>query len=141
MRHLIGMPLTIVAIAAAWPAHAQFAAEQPASEYGADTEDAPVTGADYGYGQSVGANDPYAADPASNAMPSQPIGDRTVGDLASGVLGAKAAQHLHDAETIVREVIGKKSAASDDTPVSPNGSAQALVRDFLGVVRTKKSPQ
>ena len=126
----------VVASAALFTAtsvQAQFAAEDPVP--GPYANPAAQT-ADDGYDET----DPAAADPGYRAAP-QSIGDRTtVADLASGVLGAKGARHVQDAEAIARTVIGKGgaasgvSAASDADPVS-------LVRDLIAVTQKKKSPQ
>lgn len=154
MRSLLWMSLALSAIAglSASPAYAQFAAEDsasaeyPASAYGAEPAPTPVADTDYGYDQAAAAPDPYAtdpyvADPAYGAAPAQPIADRTVGDLANSVLGAKGAQHAQDAEAVVREVIGKRGV-SGGSPSTPSASdAVSLVRDVLGVVRKQKDPQ
>ncbi len=118
------------ALVSATSVQAQFAAEDPV----------PATYADPAANDGYDEPDPYAVDPGYRAAPPQSIGDRTVADLAGGVLGAKGARHVQDAEAIARTVIGRggvasgTSAASDADPVS-------LVRDLIAVTQKKKNPK
>ena len=123
----IAFVMANAALVSATSVQAQFAAEDPVPA---------AQAADDGYDQA----DPTAADPGYRPAPPQSIGDRTVADLASGVLGAKGARHVQDAEAIARTVIGRggiasgTSAASDADPVS-------LVRDLIAVTQKKKNPR
>lgn len=122
----------VVASAALFTAtsvQAQFAAEDPV----------PGPYANPAAGDGYDQTDPYAADPAYRAAP-QSIGDRTVADLASGVLGAKGARHVQDAEAIARTVIGKGGGASG-VPGESNADPVSLVRDLIAVTQKKKTPK
>jgi hypothetical protein len=129
----IASVIAAAAIYSASPVQAQFAAEDPVPDRYANPA---AAGANEAYDEA----DPYAADPGYPVAVSQSIGDRTVADLASGVLGPKGARHVQDAEAIARTVIGKGGAAaavsgaSDADPVS-------LVRDLIAVTQKKKSPK
>lgn len=83
--------------------------------------------------------DPYAADPYGTALP-QSIGDRSVADVATSVLGIKGAQRVQDAETIVRTVIGK-AGGNGGPPGSVGADPVGLVQDILTAARKTKDPQ
>ncbi len=121
------------ALVSATSVQAQFAAEDPVPGPYANPA---AQAADDGYDQA----DPYAADPGYRAAPPQSIGDRTVADLASGVLGAKGARHVQDAEAIARTVIGKGGVASG-TPGTSDPDPVSLVRDLIAVTQKKKTPR
>ncbi|WP_422061622.1 hypothetical protein [Sphingopyxis sp.] len=111
------------------PAYAQFAAE--------DSAKLPATG--------DGAYDEAAYDQADAAAPygtapSQSIGDRSVAEVATSVLGIKGAQRVQDAETIVRTVIGK-AGGNGGTPGSPGADPAGLAQDILTAARKTKDPQ
>ena len=138
MRASFWMTLGLIAAASlsASPAHAQFAAED-AAELPADGDGAYDEVTDDEAGAVV---DPDAANPVYETAPPQSIGDRTVADLATGVLGATGAQRVQDAETLVRTVIGK-AGAKGSTPASPGSDPVGLVQDLLAATRKSKSPQ
>ncbi|UKK84847.1 hypothetical protein L7H23_01710 [Sphingopyxis sp. BSN-002] len=125
------------------PAHAQFAAED-AAELPTDADGA-YDEAAYDQGDAAAdpyaepaAVDPYATDPAYT--PSQSIGDRSVADLATSVLGAKGARRVQDAETVVRTVIGK-AGTRGETPGPANADPIGLVRDILTAAGKTRDPQ
>jgi len=138
MRPSFWMTLGLIAAASlsASPAHAQFAAED-AAELPADGDGAYDEVTDDEAGAVV---DPDAANPVYETAPPQSIGDRTVADLATGVLGATGAQRVQDAEAIVRAVIGK-AGANGGTPASPGSDPAGLVQDILTATRKSKPPQ
>ena len=130
--------LVLIATAglSASPAHAQFAAEDPAA-LPADGGDAYDEATD---DEADAAVDPYAADSGYETAPPQSIGDRTVADLATGVLGAMGAQRVQDAEAIARAVIGK-AGSNGGTPASPGSDPVGLVQDILTATRKSKPPE
>ena len=138
MRASFWMTLGLIAVAglSASPAHAQFAAEDPAAQP-ADGDGAYDEATD---GEAAAAVDPYAANPGYETAPPQSIGDRTVADLATGVLGATGARRVQDAEGIVRTVIGK-AGANGGTPASPGSDPVGLVQDILTATRKSKAPK
>lgn len=116
------------------PAYAQFAAE--------DSAKLPATG-DGAYDEA--AYDEAAYDQADAAAPygtapSQSIGDRSVAEVATSVLGIKGAQRVQDAETIVRTVIGK-AGGNGGAPGSPGADPAGLAQDILTAARKTKDPQ
>ncbi len=125
----IAFVIANAAVFSASPVQAQFAAEDPVTDPYAD----PAAGD--GYDQT----DPYAADPGYRAA-SQSIGDRSVADLAGGVLGAKGARQIQDAEAIARTVIGKGGAAGG-APAASDADPVSLVRDLIAVTQKKKKPK
>lgn len=138
MRASFWMTLGLITAASlsASPAHAQFAAEDPAA-LPADGDGAYDEAT---YDDTDAAVDPYAANPGYETAPPQSIGDRTVADLATGVIGATGAQRAQDAEAIVRAVIGK-AGANRGTPASPGSDPVGLVQDILTATRKSKPPQ
>lgn len=138
MRPSFWGSLVLIATAglSASPAHAQFAAEDPAA-LPADGDGAYDEATD---GEAAAAVDPYAANPGYETAPPQSIGDRTVADLATGVLGATGARRVQDAEGIVRTVIGK-AGANGGTPASPGSDPVGLVQDILTAIRKSKAPK
>lgn len=131
--------ITTIGLSAS-PAHAQFAAEDPGAlpansidaEAGYDQADP--------YAAEVDPADPYAAEPAYGTAQPQSIGDRSIAELATGILGANGAQRARDAETIVRTVIGK-AGSKGGTPGSPGADPVGLVQDILTATRKTKDPQ
>jgi hypothetical protein len=138
MRPSYWMTLGLIAAASlsASPTRAQFAAED-AAELPADGDGAYDEVTDDEAGAAV---DPYAANPGYETAPPQSIGDRTVADLAAGVLGAMGAQRVQDAEAIARAVIGK-AGANGGTPASPGSDPVGLVQDILTATRKSKPPE
>lgn len=151
MRLSLRVTLALMAAASlsASPVHAQFAAEEPGelpADEGYDQADAEADpyAADDPYAEADPADpyatDPYAADPAYGAASPQSIGDRSVADIATSVLGNKGAQRVQDAETIVRTVIGK-AGGKGGTPGSPGTDPLGLVQDILTAARKTQDPQ
>lgn len=138
MRPSFWMTLGLLATASlsASPAHAQFAAEDaaaPPADDGDAYDEATDNGAD-------AAADPYAAYPGYETAQPQSIGDRSVADLATGVIGATGTQRVQDAEAIVRAVIGK-AGANGGAPASPGSDPVGFVQDILTATRKSKPPQ
>ncbi|MBN8844605.1 MAG: hypothetical protein J0H88_15310 [Sphingomonadales bacterium] len=146
MRRSLCVTLALIAAASlsASPAHAQFAAEEPGelpADEGYDQTDAeadPYADADP-YAEADPA-DPYAAEPAYGTASPQSIGDRSVADIATSVLGNKGAQRVQDAETIVRTVI-RKAGRHGGAPGSPGTDPLGLVQDILTTARKTQDPQ
>lgn len=115
------------------PAHAQFAAEDADGAY----DEADPAADPYAETESV---DPYAAEQAYDPADPRSIGDRSVADLATSVLGAEGARRVQDAEAVVRSVIGK-AAPNGSSPGSPGADPVGLVADILTTARKTKSPQ
>lgn len=142
MRPSLYIVLTLIATMglSASPAHAQFAAEDPGAlpANGID-EEAGYDQADP-YAAEVDPADPYAAEPAYGTAQPQSIGDRSIAELTTGILGANGAQRARDAEAIVRTVIGK-AGSKGGTPGSPGADPVGLVQDILAATRKTKDPQ
>lgn len=141
MRPTLWVMLTLVASAglSGSPAYAQFAAEDPAeltAEGDGTYDETHAAAAPYAETDPV---DPYAADPYGTAHP-QSVGDRSVADVATSLLGAKGAQRVQDAETIVRTVVGRVGGKGG-TPGSADADPVGLVQDILTAARKKKVPQ
>lgn len=138
MRPSLWMTLGLIAVASlsASPAYAQFAAEDAAG-LPADGDRAYDEATD---GETGAAVDPYAADPGYETPPPRSIGDRTVADVATDVIGTTGAQRVQDAEAIIRAVIGK-AGANGGTPASPGSDPVGLVQDLLAATRKSKPPQ
>lgn len=134
MRPMLWMTIALTAAGLTTsPAHAQFVAEDADGAYDeADPAEDP-----YAETESV---DPYAVEPAYDPANPRSIGDRTVADLATSVLGAEGARRVQDAETIVRTVI-EKAAPNGSSPGSPGTDPLGLVADILTTARKTKDPQ
>ncbi len=137
MRPVFWITMALIATAGlpASPAAAQFAAED-AAELPADGDGAYDEAA---YEETDPYAEPEPADPYG-ALPSRSIGDRSVADVAGSVLGAKGAQRVQDAETIVRTVIGR-TGSNGGTPGSAGADPVGLVQDILTAARKTKDPQ
>lgn len=134
MRPTLWMTIALTAAGlTASSAHAQFAAEDADGAY-----DEADPGADpYAETESV---DPYAVDPADDPADPRSIGDRSISDLATSVVGAEGARRVQDAEAVVRTVIGK-ATPNGSTPGSPGADPVGLVADILTMARKTKKPQ
>lgn len=143
MRPLFRTPLILAAaVLFASPAMAQFMPESsPQTGYADDGGYAAEATSDYGYDSTVADTDPYAADSSYDAAPARPVADRTVGDIAASILGAKAAQHAQDIGAIVGEVTRKGDVSSADASPSSGGDAVSLIRGVLNIARKKKAPR
>ena len=147
MRSLFRTSLVLAAaVFSASPALAQFtpdASEQTgyADDGGYAAEATSDDGYDAGYAGTATDDDPYAADPAYDTAPPRPVADRTVGDIAASILGAKAAQHAQDIGAIVGDVTRKGSAPGTDASPSSGSDAVSLIRGVLNIARKKKAPQ
>lgn len=144
MRSSFWLFSAVVAALVATPAQAQFA-EEPYSDAAGATDPAVYTGEDYPAATPADPYaDPYAADPYQDPYAAPPgtartgsLRDRTVGDVATKILGANATQYVAEAEAVVRDVAGSKGTS----PATPGASRSPLsvVRDLIAIGRNKGS--
>ncbi|MGA9658655.1 MAG: hypothetical protein WBQ60_06115 [Asticcacaulis sp.] len=79
------------------------------------------------------------SDPAVPALPSQPLSQRSVGEVAGAMLGEKKAKKALDAERVMRAVTGHDDSAVTDTG-EPDDVVPVL-RGIMGLINKKKAAQ